>query len=144
MPDTALQVLAAFKAQMVAAPLAILREVAAEMGEMVVRGTPLDTGLLRGNWRLSVGSPNSEEYGAGDLEGRASIERIKNALQDVKLGKVVFLTNPIFYGQFVEFGTINQEAQMFVAMTVAQFPQIFERAKLKILGRRGIPERIVA
>lgn len=81
-----------------------------KIGLMVLRGTvlktPVDTGLLRNNWQLDVGTMNSNILEGGSPEATTG-EAVANLskLQNNGIGQVIFIYNNVEYAVYIEFGT---------------------------------------
>lgn len=115
-----------------------------DLAEEVVTGTPVDTGFLRGSWTVNIGSPDiqtkgklkGEKGGGAGINGPAasqeSMNRIALNLISVKGGDIVYYTNNVKYGPFVEFGTSRQAAQGFVRNAVAKAETLAANAARRV------------
>jgi len=82
---------------------AIARKIALELETRVILKTPVDTGMLRNRWSVSLNSIDNAEYGA-DKTGQESISRALGELSSFKLGDTIWITNNLPYMQNIEFG----------------------------------------
>jgi len=109
-----------------------------EIGEAVVRSTPVDTGHLRRSWTANIGSPDTT-YMAGEPRPTVAVptasadamSRIVAQLLGVRGGDTIYYNNNVHYGPYVEFGTQHQRAQYFVRDTVSRLDSITERVANK-------------
>lgn len=80
--------------------------------------TPIDTGRLRGNWKLSIdkkprGSSQKKFTDATSTGAPPTAHEIQYMLGQLKplqhkpIGRVVWIGNLIHYAKFVEFGTVK-------------------------------------
>lgn len=116
------------------APAAVEQQIVEEVAEAgytaAVRLSPKDTGLLRGNYRIGVGSAAAGGAGGGrggviqrysdgekGVLGSADVAQIEEELAKLD-GRPAFsdvvITNGVPYLDFVNSGTATQEAQAFV------------------------------
>ena len=104
-----------------------------ELFNLIVDATPVDTGLLRGNWQVAINSPKVDKTSRLDRGGnQAKAEALANlgALADI-----VFLTNNLPYVERIEFEGYSRQAPGGMARrNIARWKEIVE-AKA-----RGIPE----
>jgi len=78
----------------------VVREAAFEIFSKVVARTPVgETGRLRGNWNISLGSP---DYSVSDVGG--SGPDLQGVLFNMPAGSVVWLSNALPYAAVVEYG----------------------------------------
>lgn len=72
-----------------------------ELFTSTVMDTPVLTGQLRGNWRISEGSPDLSTHLVSDPTGGMVAGEIKNF--DIKLGGVIYLSNSLPYAYRIEY-----------------------------------------
>ena len=67
--------------------------------EGVVKETPVDTGFLRGNWRVRIGAvvPRRTRAGLADKNGRRTITRGKRNIARVRPGQRLTISNATRY-----------------------------------------------
>lgn len=90
--------------KMKVAPDIFLRKFTLDLFTAVVLRTPVDTGLLRGNWQPSIGSPRGGRSTVKDKSGQAAIARVRGTTSQVTWGTDVYLMNNLPYAAVVEFG----------------------------------------
>lgn len=75
----------------------------------IVIKTPVDKGIARGNWNLSLGTPDeSFSDQRKDQSGSNTIDKGNQNLADFNLGKTVYITNSTVYIRRLEDGHSNQ------------------------------------
>tara|TARA_R110000772_G_scaffold162165_2_gene273364 strand:+ start:812 stop:1237 length:426 start_codon:yes stop_codon:yes gene_type:complete len=82
----------------------IRRAIILKLFTAVILDTPVDTGLLRGNWQTSVGKPKDGVNSTPDKYGRR-LAVISNNLG--KFGDDVHMTNNLPYAKVAEYGEWN-------------------------------------
>ncbi|MNV81033.1 hypothetical protein D3C71_1746710 [compost metagenome] len=81
------------------------------------------TGLFRGNWQATVGSPASHSLVGEDKSGAATLAEIKSAVTTLNPGEDAYIVNNLSYGFNVETeGWTKTPPYMPVRRTVAQYP----------------------
>lgn len=121
---------------------ALARQSAMQVSENVVRGTPVDTGFLRGSWQPSIGAPSTDE-GEPDKSGAGRMAQIGLTIADMGAGDRFYLMNSAAYAMRLEYGfvgkdslgrNINQTGRFFVQDNVARWPQVVAQiaAELKL------------
>lgn len=119
----------------------IFKDVVILVGESVVRISPVDTGLFRGNWQLTVDGEESNELNRLDPTGGAALASITSRAQGLKAGQIAYILNHLEYGYDLEYGTYNgptakvteqgfsrQAPEGMVRVTEARFISIVEEA----------------
>jgi len=108
----------------------IIPQIRIEAAAGLINRTPIDTGLARGNWQSSIGSPITSKTDRLDTEagtaptggsGVSMREATSVAHQDIE--KDFYVTNNVDYIRDLEFGASKQASGM-VRLTVADFPLI--------------------
>lgn len=82
---------------------AVKRMSAFDLFSAIILETPVDKGVLRNNWFVSMGSPSLETTEAGDA-GQGPISRTEQELNSTSLNKDIFFTNNLKYATVIEFG----------------------------------------
>lgn len=105
-----------------------------DLGEAVVRATPVDTGFLRGSWWASVGSP---VVGGGSIDksGATAIARMNLTAAGLVAGQTYYLMNGAAYARYVEYGTSRMAPRSFVRGTLARASLIAEAAARRVAAR---------
>lgn len=83
----------------------IFQTVVIQAGELVVRISPVDTGLFRGNWQLTIDSESSGAISRLDPEGSSTIAAIVSKANNLRAGQIAYILNHIEYGYDLENGT---------------------------------------
>jgi hypothetical protein len=82
---------------------AVARKVALELQAKVIEKSPVDTGMLRANWNVSLNLMDTAEYGS-DMSGSTAIARGVGELFSFKVGDSIYITNNMPYVANLEFG----------------------------------------
>jgi len=110
----------------------VLREVVVDLGSTVITLSPVLTGLFRGNWQLTVGTPSSHSLIETDPEGNETIARIKARVATLVPGELAILANNLEYGYNVEtIGWKATPAYAPVRLTEVQFISMVDKAAAK-------------
>lgn len=121
-----------FKAAFMQAAATVLREVVVDLGSTVVTLSPVLTGLFRGNWQLTVGTPSTHSLTEVDPEGNETIARIKAKVATLNPGELAILANNLTYGYNVEtIGWPATPAYAPVRLTEVQFISMVDKAVAK-------------
>jgi hypothetical protein len=82
---------------------AVARKVALELQAKVIEKSPVDTGMLRANWNVSLNLMDTAEY-SSDISGSTAIARGVGELFSFKVGDSIYITNNLPYVANLEFG----------------------------------------
>ena len=94
------------------------KKVAGEMLQKIVVATPVDTGQARGNWRVNVGSVDTNTTETTDRGGQGTISKgIATIQAGGGLGKVVYISNSLRYIERLNDGWSMQAPANFVGLT---------------------------
>tara|TARA_R110002126_G_scaffold112507_1_gene250749 strand:+ start:1642 stop:2034 length:393 start_codon:yes stop_codon:yes gene_type:complete len=92
----------------------------------VIKGTPVDTGRLRGNWQASINTPITSKVDRLDQTGNTSTSDVKNVLKSFKTGMVFYLTNNLPYANKMEYGGSAQAPQGMVRINIQRLKSSLE------------------
>ena len=81
-----------------------VRKISLELFSKVILRSPVDTGLFRGNWQVSVGSIPSGTLEIEDKDGTATVSKAAAAAAGVKAGDIIYLANNLPYAMRLEEG----------------------------------------
>lgn len=79
----------------------VRRASALELFRLIIVETPVDTGILRNNWRTQVNTPNVGTKDTGDPTGGQALAEASANLG--RLQDTVFFTNNLPYAERIEF-----------------------------------------
>ncbi|WP_122663504.1 HK97 gp10 family phage protein [Pseudomonas viridiflava] len=116
--------LAEFAEQAKEAVDASLREIVIELGNSLIRMSPVDTGRFRGNWQFSIEAPAAGTLSTLDPTGADATARIAGDSILFKAGETAFIVNNLPYAIPLEYGHSDQAPQGMVRITQASFQQI--------------------
>lgn len=129
---------------------ALARQAIQELAYVVVDGTPVDIGFLRGSWQPSINQMITDADGAVDPQGSAVGAKIAATVIDIKLGDTFYMSNNAKYAMRIEYGFVgedslgrkyNQKGRYMVTGAVAQWDSIVagQAAALGFGGPGGAP-----
>lgn len=85
-------------------PNMVLRKIALDLFSMVVKRTPVDTGMLRANWQVGIGTQPGGTVDFADKSGARALQDIANKTSTATWGTSIFLVNNLPYATVVEYG----------------------------------------
>ena len=113
----------------------LVRLGAGKAGEIVVLATPVRTGLARGNWIPSIGSPQRGRK-PPDKSGRSTIAKAKTVFRGYRIGgNGIFITNNVPYILDLENGNSRQAPNGMTALAI-------QAAKAVVKGQKVLKQRI--
>ena len=86
------------------APNVVLRKIAIDLFSNVIKRTPVDTGMLRANWQVGLGSAPEGTVAFSDKSGSRAIQQVAAKAAQARWGTSIFLVNNLPYALVVEFG----------------------------------------
>jgi hypothetical protein len=101
------------------------RAVTLEAFTSVVRMSPVDSGLFRGNWQVSDGAPPSAPTAATDKSGAQTIALGSREIAKVRPYGRTWIANLLDYAQCLEDGHSQQAPAGMVAVTIARLRALF-------------------
>lgn len=107
---------------------AIFQDVVIEIGESIIRLSPVDTGLFKGNWQMTVDTPASGHIENFDKEGSETIAKLVASASRLEAGQVAWIVNNLPYAIPLEFGHSQQAPAGVVRVTLARFQEIVAAA----------------
>jgi hypothetical protein len=116
--------LAQFAEQAKEAVDASLREIVIELGNSLIRMSPVDTGRFRGNWQFSIDAPATGTLTTLDPTGAEATARLAGDSILFKAGETAFIVNNLPYAIPLEYGHSDQAPEGMVRITQARFQQI--------------------
>lgn len=125
----------------------LMKQAAIKVITEVVHRTPVDTGMARSNWKITVDQPFTEilpPYSPGHRLGRGETRNAGLALlqagRDVrkhKHGKTIFITNNVPYIETLNTGSSAQAPANFVVHGIMTLPPFLRTFKLLKRGPYG-------
>jgi len=119
----------------------VFREVVIQVGDRIIRMSPVDSGLFKGNWQLTVDGEGSSEIQRFDTDGASTLSALVSDAGQLTAGQVAYILNHIEYGYDLENGTYfgptakvtpegfsRQAPEGMVRVTAREFIPIFEEA----------------
>ena len=96
-----------------------MRRVALKAATEIIRGTPVDTGVACGNWRVGLGA-FSREYDPSlkDRDGKETIRKASAIIATATPGVDIYITNSVPYIVQLEHGYSPQQPGGWVHNTV--------------------------
>lgn len=93
----------------------------------VVRDTPVDTGLLRGNWQATTQEPASGTRHEGE-DPPIPPPDIETPLADLRLGQDAWLVNNLDYADDIEYGRSKKAPDGMLRRNVVRWQSIVRSA----------------
>jgi hypothetical protein len=113
-----------------------VRAAALRVDQVVVVGTPFDTGRARGGWILTIGTPSAETNTPLDPSGAGAISQAAGAVRGFQAGRGVlgsiFITNNVEYILPLERGHSAQAPAGMVAQAVEAGADYVRKARINI------------
>ena len=97
---------------------AVKRKAALRVLTGVTLATPVDTGRARGNWTVSLGTPDSSLSEATDKSGGATIAKGSAVISRALPGDMIFIANSLPYIVRLNDGSSRQAPAKFVERAV--------------------------
>ena len=115
---------------------AFMLEFTQDLAEDVVTHSPVDTGYFRSSWTAKIGSPDftkgNETGGDTNSATTQSMTRIVANLIGVKGGDVVYISNNVDYGIYLEYGHSKKAPNGMVREAISRAPSYAEKAARKV------------
>jgi hypothetical protein len=106
----------------------VVRKTLIDITTRVIERTPVDTGRLRGNWQIGIGT---EPHGELDVEGpgmaSATISDITGELSKAQIDDAIFFVNNLPYASVVEAGSSKQSPAGMLEVTLREFGVIVDK-----------------
>lgn len=93
------------------------REMALAVVEHVANSTPVDTGQASGNWKTSIGGPDTS-FTPGPSSPIQSYQDAHRVLGSLAMGQDVHITNNVPYIALLNNGYSNQAPSLFVETSI--------------------------
>lgn len=100
------------------------------IGKELVTLSPVDTGLFKGNWQLTIGAPTNHSLIRYDGTGVQVLNDIQRTVRTFTPGQIAYIQNTVEYGYDLEYGSSQQAPNGMVRITEAKFKMIVEQAIL--------------
>lgn len=95
-----------------------VKDVAEYAASRLIIYTPVITGYLRGGWSVGLNAL-PEGTNRFDKIGASTLQAIKSALAPFKLGQTIYVADRVFYGTFVDKGTVRMAPRNITLRAVA-------------------------
>lgn len=106
----------------------IFRDVVMQVGESIIRLTPVDKGDLRGAWRLSIDGYDTSVPETPDKDGGDTIARMLAEVDSLTFGQAAYIQNNLQHAIPNEYGHSTQAPNGMVRITAARFASIVAQA----------------
>lgn len=98
------------------------------VGKEVVTLSPVDTGLFKGNWQLTVGATTDHSLIRYDKEGTQVLADMARNVRTFTPGQIAYIQNTVEYGYDLEYGSSGQAPDGMVRITAAKWQMIVDQA----------------
>ncbi len=108
----------------------VLQTIVIMVGKSVVTLSPVDTGLFKGNWQLTIDGSATSSLIRYDTEGYSTLKDIASKSNSFTAGQVAYIQNMVTYGYDLEYGSSAQarDPDGMVRVTAMRFSRIVEDA----------------
>lgn len=108
----------------------VLQTVVIKIGTAVINISPVDTGLFKGNWQLSIDETSSQSLLRYDPDGYATLNALAAKANSFTAGQIAYIQNHVSYGADLERGTSKQAPDGVVEIntTMTQFLRVVNEA----------------
>lgn len=108
----------------------ILQTIVIMVGQSVVTLSPVDTGLFKGNWQLSIDEGTTSSLLREDKEGFETMADIAKRVNTFTAGQIAYIQNHVLYGYDLEYGSSAQarDPDGMVRVTAVKFLKIVDDA----------------
>lgn len=106
----------------------VVQTIAIKVGTQVITMSPVDTGLFKGNWQMSIDETSSMSLLRYDQTGDRTIAALAAKANSFTAGQIAYIQNHVLYGYDLEYGSSTQAPDGMVRLTEAQFLRIVEEA----------------
>ena len=99
-----------------------IRSIGLIADQRIVQASPVDTGLFKNNWLMSIGSPSTEIVKDEDLSGSKAIEQARAVVMSYPLDALpdLWLVNNLPYAARLNDGWSEQAPSKFVEREIAK------------------------
>ena len=105
-------------------------EAAVRADQLLVLGTPVDTGRARANWQVNIGSPILAQLEQEDPSGTETISRNTARIRSRRSEQSIFISNNVPYIVRLNEGSSSQAPAMFIQTAVATAVGSIRRARI--------------
>lgn len=106
----------------------ILQDIVILIGKNVITLSPVDTGLFKGNWQLSIDGGSSGVIDRLDPSGSVALSELSSKANTFTAGQIAYIQNHLDYGYDLEYGSSKQAPDGVVRVTEARFLRIVAEA----------------
>lgn len=99
----------------------VVRKITLDVFSSVIKMSPVDKGVFRGNWVASFGGYSTATVNTPDLSGVGTLREVTNVVVKSKAGGVVYLVNNLPYAQRLEYGYSKRAPAGMVGVTIANY-----------------------
>lgn len=121
--------------------LALQKNMALRVYADIIQDTPVDSGLARSNWMLSVSVPNvstTDVVTPGMEKEKINKKAVKDSalgsLVNMKRGQTIYITNSLPYILRLEYGWSKQAPQGMVRKALAKWTEVYKDALVDTKG----------
>lgn len=99
-----------------------IRKLGILIDQRIVQASPIDTGLFKNNWLMSIGNPSTAITNEEDLSGGKAIERAREVVMTYPLDSLpdLWLVNNLPYAARLNDGWSEQAPKKFVEAEIAK------------------------
>ena len=110
----------------------MVRRVVTVVDQIVVLGTPVDTGHARSNWHIGLGAAVTEETDTFDKIGSETLSKHQSVIASRRAGQDVYNSNNVPYIGMLNRGHSSQAPAMFVEQAVLEGIRAAKNSRLLV------------
>lgn len=106
-----------------------IRSASAQVFDLIITETPVDTGRLRANWQASLGSPATGYSESVDKNGTDTKRQMRAVVNSHSGDGAIYMANNLPYARPIEYGWSRQKAPNgMVRVNILRFEEAINKA----------------
>ena len=110
----------------------LFKKVCFDLSNSIIMDTAVDKGTARGNWQPDINSIQNDVLEIEDKSGNATVAKVANQTNNLKLGQYFTLTNNLPYILRLEYGWSKKSPQGMIGINIMRFQNFVNKANKDI------------
>ena len=110
----------------------LFKKVCFDLSNSIIMDTSVLSGRARGNWQPDINSIQNDVLEVEDKSGNATVAKVANQTNNLKLGQFFTLTNNLPYILRLEYGWSKKSPQGMLGINVMRFQNFVNQANKDI------------